>query len=36
MNKAELIDAVADEADLSKAQAGRTVDARIAELPDHV
>lgn len=29
MNKAELIDAVADSADLSKASAGRSVDAAI-------
>jgi DNA-binding protein HU-beta len=30
MNKAELIDAVADEADISKAAAGRAVDAFVA------
>ncbi len=32
MNKAELIDAVAESADLSKASAGRSVDAAIAAI----
>ncbi|KAF1721366.1 HU family DNA-binding protein [Pseudoxanthomonas wuyuanensis] len=32
MNKTELIDAVADEADMSKAEAGRAVDAVIASV----
>ncbi|WP_312767930.1 HU family DNA-binding protein [Pseudoxanthomonas mexicana] len=32
MNKTELIDAVADEAEVSKAEAGRTVDAVISSI----
>jgi DNA-binding protein HU-beta len=32
MNKTELIDAVADEAEMSKAEAGRAVDAVIASI----
>ncbi|WP_454831564.1 HU family DNA-binding protein [Pseudoxanthomonas wuyuanensis] len=32
MNKSELIDAVSDEADMSKAEAGRAVDAVIASI----
>jgi len=34
MNKSELIDAVANSADLSKASAGRAVDATVAAITD--